>query len=129
MSLITFIQIGGTIRNGTPALFPPVRRAKIQFAIGLSYFSVKDTESRTYPLYDFYSPVTIVMVHEGSLKAYAEGYAEVKDKVIIVFASTKASRDFNLGMAVGASSMLKPGTYIAAGGKVMHWQEYNPASW
>ena len=128
MNLITFIQIGGTIHNGTPALFPPVERAKISFAIGLSYLSVKDAESRTYPLYDLHSRTTIVMVNEGSLKAYAEGYAEVKDKVIILFASTKASRDFNLGMAVGASSMLKPGTYIAARGKVVHWQEYNPAS-
>lgn len=128
MSLITFIQIGGTIHNGTPALFSPVERAKFSFVVGLSYFSAKDAESRTYPPYDFHSPTTIVMVNEGSLKAYAEGYAEVKDKVIILFASTKASRDVNLGMAVGASSMLKPGAYIAARGKVMNWKEYNPAS-
>ncbi len=120
MSLITFIQIGGTIHNGTPALFPPVERAKISFAFGLSYLSMKDVESRSSPLYDFHSSTTIVMVNEGSLKAYTEGYAEVKDKVIILFASTKASRDFNLGIAVGASCLLKPGTYIAAKGKVMN---------
>lgn len=128
MSLITFVQIGSTHYHGKSVLFRAVNRAKIPFAVGYACISERDAESREHPICDYHSPATIVMVSERSLKAYAEKYskAKMRDKVIILFASTMTSRDFNLGMAVGASSVLKPGTYIAARSKVVEWQEYNP---
>lgn len=127
MPVISFFQIGGTVHKGTPALLKPLKGAEIPFVYGFSYFTVKDAESRTRPLYDPHSPTTIVMVNEGSLKAYAEGYAAyVKDKTIILFASTKTSRDFNLGIAVFASFGLMRGIYIVRRGKVMDWQQYIP---
>lgn len=122
--MIKFIQIGGTLFRGSPALLPVVQRTKIPFSF--TYMSEKDAESRSGPVYGFHEPVTIVMVNEGALKAKAEAYANVKDKVIILFPSTKALRDFNLGMAVGTSSTLQSGTYIATQGKVINWSEYKP---
>ncbi len=124
MSLIKFIQIGGTVYRGSPALLPVVQHTKIPFSF--MYMSEKDAEARSGPVYGFHEPVTIVMVTEGTLKAKAEAYGDVKDKVIILFPSTKALRDFNLGMAVGASKTLRPGTYIATQGRVKKWSEYNP---
>ncbi len=122
--MIKFIQIGGTVYRDSPALLSVMKRTDIPFSF--MYMSEKDAEARSSPVYGFHEPVTIVMVKEGTIKAKAEAYAEVKDKIIILFPSTKALRDFNLGVAVSASSALQPGTYIATQGKVMQWLEYNP---
>lgn len=118
MSIINFIQIGCSIREGSPTFLNAIERAKIPYAVSFMYVSNENAQGRDSAPYGFHEATTIVMVDEKSIDGRASAYLEVKDKVIILLPATQPQRDFNLGMAVGISSTLAPGVYIANNGKV-----------
>ena len=118
MSIIKFIQIGCSIREGSPTFLNAIKRAQIPYAVSFMYVANENAQGRDCAPYGSDEATTIVMVEEKSIDVRAAAYSEVKDKVIILLPATQPQREFNLGMAVGMSSTLAHGVYIANKGKV-----------
>jgi hypothetical protein len=126
MSIIKFIQIGCTVRNGSPTLLNMIGRAKIPYAVSFMYISSEVARGSNIAPYGFHENITIVMVEKQTLEDRVIAYSQVKDKkIIIVLPAGGTQREFNLGIAVGSAPLLKPGIYIADKGKVSEWAKYN----
>lgn len=72
----------------------------------------------------------IVITHgTDTMKDTAQVLDSIEDKVIVITGSMRPERfgntdaDFNIGVAVGALSSMKPGVYIAMSGLVLPWRE------
>ena len=127
MSLIKFIQIGCTIRNGGPTFLKMVQRAKIPYAVSFMYISGKDSQDNQAAPYGFHEATTVVMIDKRKVHHWILRYvqdSQVSGKIIILLPATGSQREFNLGMAVGSASLLEPGVYVSDKGKVSKWSEY-----
>lgn len=63
------------------------------------------------------------------MKKTAESLTNIQDKVIVITGSSKPERflgsdaSFNIGTAIGALQVQKPGVYIAMNGLVLAWNK------
>ena len=143
---ITFIQTGGTIDKDYPRLDsyafeitePAVKRILSQLNINFtSEFitafkkdSLDITQADRKKLFNIIKKIKnnkIIITHgTDTLVATAKYLQNIKDKTIVLTGSLQPERFihsdavFNVGTAVGAINVLKPGVYVAMSGKIFN---------
>ncbi len=147
---ILFIQTGGTIDKDYPKKvkgynFEIGNAAALtilsKVAPNFDYKSVslfkKDSldieEKDRKKLYDFCEKTSfskIIITHgTDTMVQTSQALSKIKNKIIVLTGSIRPEKfvdsdaDFNIGTAVGAINVLKPGVYIAMNGRIYPWNK------
>ncbi|MBU2579193.1 asparaginase [Patescibacteria group bacterium] len=146
---ISFIQTGGTIDKDypkttkgyafeitTPAIERILKNVNPTFEIEIFSAFKKDSTEITdidreylYKICNELKNDKIVITHgTDTMLETAEKLDAIKNKTIIITGAMRPEKfsdsdaSFNIGMAIGAITILNPGVYIAMHGRVLFWK-------